>query len=245
MSRIFTHDLRLFASVLGPLLALSAASGCGGSTTEQPSGGASGTTASGGAGQGASGQGASGQGGTGQGASGQGGTGQGASGQGASGQGASGQGASGQGASGAGGQSTGGGGASAVCGDAACNGAETCTNCPADCGACPPPLEARFNFPGGDTPDNALEDTVIDLIHHAAPGSSIYVSIYHFTPNAPSGPGVRGTSEIDDIPRGLRTIMAWSPDGGWFQGKVNLTRAEHDFELTLSPRDMPTIRPPN
>jgi PKD repeat protein len=27
----------------------------------------------------------------------------------------------------------------AVCGDGACNGADTCSNCPADCGVCPPP----------------------------------------------------------------------------------------------------------
>ncbi len=72
---------------------------------------------------------------------GDGGSGGGSSGQGASGQGAgTSQGGAGGGGAGAGAGSTGGSGStgSAVCGDGACNGAETCGDCPGDCGSCGP-----------------------------------------------------------------------------------------------------------
>lgn len=50
-----------------------------------------------------------------------------------------------------------------------------------------PALEARFNTPAGtNAPNNYLEDTVTDLINHAAAGSSIHISLYHFTRMAPA-----------------------------------------------------------
>ncbi len=163
------------------LLACALLLGCSGGVIEDPlpeggrggSGGSGATSAS------------SGQGGAGQGGAGQGGatssTGQGGAGQGGAGQGGA------TSSTGQGGATTGAGGdPGPACGDAVCNAGETCASCPADCGACPPPLEARFNFPAGDTADTSLEDTVVDLINHAAPGSSIHVSMYHFTRKAPA-----------------------------------------------------------
>jgi len=55
-------------------------------------------------------------------------------------------------------------GVAAVCGDGTCNGAETCTSCPADCGACPASPGGGGGGGGGRSPvthilDFDLEDT--------------------------------------------------------------------------------------
>ena len=164
MPSFSVRALGSFARVIGVALLLTAAGGCSGSTVDPPSpdggrGGSGGGVAQGGSTT------------TGQGGA----------------TGGAGQGGATGGAGGAGGQSSSTGGAGGPsCGDAACDGGETCASCPGDCGPCPPPLEARFNFPAGDTADTALEDTVVELINHAAPGSSIHVSVFHFTRKAPA-----------------------------------------------------------
>lgn len=65
------------------------------------------------------------------------------------------------------------------------------------------------------------------------------------TPNAFVTAAVDGAYELEGVPRGPRTIMAWSPHGGWAEVKVNLSRPEQRLNLTLRRADPDAIRPPN
>jgi hypothetical protein len=48
---------------------------------------------------------------------------------------------------------------SAVCGDSACNGSETCSSCPADCGACPVrSVKLAWNLPTTNEDGSTLTD---------------------------------------------------------------------------------------
>ncbi|MBK8255324.1 MAG: hypothetical protein IPK82_22035 [Polyangiaceae bacterium] len=176
------HSRNLPVGMLFTLL--SALAGCDGQGQSQSSGQA-GSTPTGGSGGTASTSGTS-PGGSSQGGSSQGGSSQGGSSSGGSSQGGSTTTSSGSTSTSSASTTTSTGSGMAFCGDNTCNNGETCVTCPQDCGTCPPALEARFNVPMGDTPDYALEDTVIDLINHAAPGSDITVSVYHFTRKLPA-----------------------------------------------------------